>query len=211
MVGEGRSGGKPLGSDADDFLDWLAHHHELTGIGIPGAKTKRFKELRVRYWAIRKQEDFTADDLKLATVGAFADQWRRDNGYVGHWNILRFKAVPQLIEKGRGTGTGNMTMRGREQAAVSLRRTPKQQAVALWTTEVFALCNDATTGPDSLDEIDPAMPFKPKTKAEARAKLADYGLDVDTLLADYTKHRRNGGFPDRDAWVLTTTGRSTAP
>jgi hypothetical protein len=52
----------------------------------------------------RRGENYTAEELQLATVGAFTDEYRHEKGYYGHISVLRPKKVHDLIERGRRGG-----------------------------------------------------------------------------------------------------------
>jgi hypothetical protein len=83
-----------------DFAAWLTHHEAITGQRNPGAKTKAREKVAAMYRA-RRDEDYSAEDLCLATVGAFNDPYRRENGHYGCVSVLRPEKVHDLIEKGR--------------------------------------------------------------------------------------------------------------
>jgi hypothetical protein len=83
-----------------DFAAWLSHHNAITGQSIPREGTAHRAEVASMY-AARRSERYTAEDLCLATVGAFNDSYRRENGHYGCISVLRPKKVHDLIEKGR--------------------------------------------------------------------------------------------------------------
>jgi DNA-binding MarR family transcriptional regulator len=85
---------------ADEFTDWLAHHEQVTGMRPPGPTTKaraaRFSEFRER-----RAEGISTEDLKLATLGAFNDEFRQERHLYGLKSVLRPTMVHDLVEKGR--------------------------------------------------------------------------------------------------------------
>lgn len=83
-----------------DFEDWLAHHEQTTGRRAPRPGTTDRANVSDHYTA-RRAEGYGAEDLKLATVGAFSDGFRRTNGHYGPVSVLRKAKVHDLVEKGR--------------------------------------------------------------------------------------------------------------
>lgn len=96
-------------SPSPEFEDWITHHEQITGHHPPARTTKAFQALVSSYEA-RLAESYTADDLKLATVGAHADQHRRENGYDTADSVLRPMKVANLINKGRMRTSGSRTL-----------------------------------------------------------------------------------------------------
>lgn len=90
-----RSTTEPLG-----FVEWLEHHCEVTGQRAPGATTKARAEL-ARKFGVLTGEGRSLEDMKLASVGAHADKWRRDNAKDFPRNVLVSEQIDELIEKGR--------------------------------------------------------------------------------------------------------------
>lgn len=110
--GKGKGKGSSKGSSStsggrepepDEFVDWLAFHEQTTGMKPPKPGTKARAAVLAAFRE-RIAEDYSVDDLKLAVVGAFADNYRRENGYVGAESVLRPRKIHDLIERGRGGG-----------------------------------------------------------------------------------------------------------
>lgn len=92
------------GLDVDrEFLDWLTDHEKLTGHIPPREGTKARAALASSYQA-RRAEPYSADELKLATRGAHADDYRRQQGYDVAESVLRPTKIHNLIERGRRAG-----------------------------------------------------------------------------------------------------------
>lgn len=83
-----------------EFEDWMQDHEQVTGHRPHRAGTKALTELAASYRA-RRAEGWTVVDLKLATLGAHADDHRRDNGYDVAESVVRPKKVGDLVAKGR--------------------------------------------------------------------------------------------------------------
>jgi len=82
------------------FEEWLAAHCELTGQTPPGGTTKARADLARKYGALTG-EGRSLDDMKLASLGAHSDSWRREHGKDFPRNVLVSEQVDELIEKGR--------------------------------------------------------------------------------------------------------------
>ena len=83
-----------------DCEEWLLHYEQTTGHKLPARTTKAFKATVDAYEA-RRAEGHTTEDLKLATVGAHADDYRRANGYDTADSILRPTKIAKLIAQGK--------------------------------------------------------------------------------------------------------------
>lgn len=83
-----------------DFEEWAQQYEQTTGHALPARTTKAFKSVAESY-AARRSEGYSVDDLKLATVGAHADDYRRENGYDVAESILRPTKIAALIAKGK--------------------------------------------------------------------------------------------------------------
>lgn len=83
-----------------DFEEWAEHYQLTTGHTLPRRGTKAFHAIAEHYSA-RRNEGYAAEDLKLATVGAHADDYRRANGYDTAESILRPTKVAKLVAQGR--------------------------------------------------------------------------------------------------------------
>lgn len=86
------------------FEQWLQAHCELTKQTPPGVETKARAELARKY-GVLAGEGRSLDDLKLASLGAHTDKWRRENGKDFPRNVLVSEQVDELIEKGRRAST----------------------------------------------------------------------------------------------------------
>lgn len=83
-----------------DFDDWLADHEQVTGMRPPRVGTKARQAVEASF-AARRTEGYPLDDLKLATLGAQRDDYRRERGYVDAESVLRPTKVAKLIGLGR--------------------------------------------------------------------------------------------------------------
>lgn len=86
--------------ETEDFRKWLDHHEQTTGYSQPKPGTKVRAETRSMFDA-RVGEGYTPSDLCAATVGAFTDDYRRENGYYDTISVLRPTKIGSLIERGR--------------------------------------------------------------------------------------------------------------
>lgn len=80
----------------EEFDDWLAHYHRVTGrVSVTGSKGARdaFKA--------RRRENKSVEDLKLATVGCQADPWRVEKGHNVPETILRASNVEGYISQAK--------------------------------------------------------------------------------------------------------------
>jgi hypothetical protein len=83
-----------------EFGEWMGHHHSVTGMDVLRAGTQARRRIASMY-AARRGEGYSHEDLKLAVDGAWADEFRRENGHFGHESVLRPTKVADLISKGR--------------------------------------------------------------------------------------------------------------
>jgi hypothetical protein len=88
------------GEVAEDFERWLEHHQRTTGLEAPRRGTQARANVAVMYRA-RRAENYAAEDLELAVVGAFNDPYRRENGHYGCESVLRPTKVQDLVAKGK--------------------------------------------------------------------------------------------------------------
>jgi DNA-binding transcriptional ArsR family regulator len=88
------------GDSRDEFDDWLAHYHETTGRSARGSKTAR------AHFNARRRDDYSLDDLKLATIGCHGDDFCRRNGYDRPETILSPSKVDRYIALARDKGEG---------------------------------------------------------------------------------------------------------
>lgn len=100
------------------FFEWLEDHERVTGHKPPGPKTKALRALATSFGVLRG-EGRSLRDLKLATRGAHADSYRRENGYDVAESILKPTKVQKLINWG--------TKVTRDEPAPS--ETPNQRAI----------------------------------------------------------------------------------
>jgi hypothetical protein len=91
----GKNSLEPIGFD-----EWLEHHCLVTGQHVPGSATKARRELARKFGELAG-EGRSLEDMKLASVGAQADKWLRENGKVFPRNVLVSERIDELIEKGR--------------------------------------------------------------------------------------------------------------
>jgi hypothetical protein len=87
-----------------EFDEWLTDHATVTGHTPPRAGTKARAAVASSF-AARREEDYSLDDLKLATRGARHDDYRREHGYDTAESILRPTKIHDLIGKGRRAKT----------------------------------------------------------------------------------------------------------
>lgn len=85
---------------SEDFERWLEHHQHITSLEQPRKGTQARSNVAVMYRA-RRAEGYPVEDLELATVGAFNDPYRRENGHFGCESVLRPTKVQDLIAKGK--------------------------------------------------------------------------------------------------------------
>lgn len=83
-----------------EFDEWLADHEAVTGRTAPAVGTKARQALLESYRG-RRAETYSADDLKLATRGAHASDYRREHGYDKAESVLRPTKVHDLVVDGR--------------------------------------------------------------------------------------------------------------
>jgi Helix-turn-helix domain len=88
------------GSEPIGFEEWLEHHSELTGQRMPGRSTKARADLARKFSELTGEGRDLAD-MKLASIGAHSDKWRRDNDKTYPRNVLVFATIDELIDKGR--------------------------------------------------------------------------------------------------------------
>lgn len=105
QTGENGDRPSPKGARTEPvgFEEWLAHHCEITGQRVPGRETKA-RALLARKFSELLGEGRSVEELRLASVGAHADKWRRENGKDYPRNVLVFETIDELIEKGRRAG-----------------------------------------------------------------------------------------------------------
>lgn len=89
--------------EPSEFVEWLEHHVGVTGYSAPKPGTAARRDLAASFQA-RRDEGYELADLKLATVGAHANDFRRENGYDRASSVLRPKKVHDLVEAGRRAG-----------------------------------------------------------------------------------------------------------
>jgi hypothetical protein len=89
-----------------EFADWLEHHESVTGHRPPRPGTKARAKVLAAFRA-RLGESYSLDDLKLATLGAFNDPNRRENGWYTTASVLYGEKCHDLVEKGRRAAKQN--------------------------------------------------------------------------------------------------------
>lgn len=83
-----------------EFEDFASTHEHVTGQAPPRKGTQARRAVFASFCA-RRQEDYSLADLKLASAGAQADDFRRTRGYTTPESVLRPTMVAGLIERGR--------------------------------------------------------------------------------------------------------------
>lgn len=76
------------------------NHERVTGHPPPRAGTQAQRAVLSSFKA-RRKEGISLADLKLASLGAWSDEFRRENGYTSIESVLRPTKVAGLVEKGR--------------------------------------------------------------------------------------------------------------
>lgn len=90
-----------VGSAREEELEaWLVKHGEVTGFVPPRLGTAAHKHVSALFCA-RRAEGYSLEDLDLASIGAQADDFRREKGYVGPESVLRPTKIAGLVQKGR--------------------------------------------------------------------------------------------------------------
>lgn len=102
-----RESGRGREQEHGEFDGWIGDHEEVTGMAVPRAGTKARQHIASMF-AARREEGYGLDDLKLATRGAFSDEFRRANGHFDPESVLRPTKVAKLIEAGRRNGNGQV-------------------------------------------------------------------------------------------------------
>jgi hypothetical protein len=82
------------------FADWLAHHEKVTEAITLKRGTQAWRKVASMH-AARVAEGYSPEELCLAVDGAWADDFRRENGHTGPESVLRPTKVADLIAKGR--------------------------------------------------------------------------------------------------------------
>lgn len=93
-------GATPSGEAKKEFEEWLADHQRVTGHVPPATTTKAYRTLLEQHHA-RRAEGWTAEQIKLATRGAHADDHRRKNGYDTADSVLRPTKIAALVNRGQ--------------------------------------------------------------------------------------------------------------
>lgn len=130
----------------DDWSDWLDHYRATTGRNVRGSQAA------IKAYGARRADGYTADDLKLATIGAHGDKFLRDNCHDVPDTILRPSKVARYIELGRKSKPSGWTP---SQAAPALDDVQRVEGMAAWERARNVI---ATLAPDAvpvwLDPID---------------------------------------------------------
>jgi hypothetical protein len=77
----------------------VGYHHRVTALAAPKAGTRAREHVASAY-AARRDEGYSQADLKAAVRGAYADDFRREKGYVTCESVLRPTKVADLAAKG---------------------------------------------------------------------------------------------------------------
>lgn len=88
-----------------EFSDFAADHAQVTGSPPPKTGTKA-RAARLAEFTARREEGWSLDDLKDATIGAFTDSYRREHGHYDLESVLRPTKVDKLVNKGRRAAAG---------------------------------------------------------------------------------------------------------
>ena len=88
-----------------EFSDFAADHAQVTGSLPPKTGTKA-RQARLAEFTARREEGWSLDDLKAATIGAFTDSYRREHGHYDLESVLRPTKVDKLVSKGRRAAAG---------------------------------------------------------------------------------------------------------
>jgi hypothetical protein len=110
-----------------EFAEWLADHAQVTGHSPPRDGTKALAALAASF-AARRDEGYSLDDLKLASRGGHADDYRREHGYDNAESVLRPTKVHNLIELGRRADDDPGHLSFAEIAAAADRREREAEA-----------------------------------------------------------------------------------
>lgn len=84
----------------DEWADWLAHFHATTG-----RTSMRGSAEAQRFFAARRREGVTLEELKAATVGCHSDLHLRQRGYDRPETILRESNIGRYIELAKDAKT----------------------------------------------------------------------------------------------------------
>jgi DNA-binding transcriptional ArsR family regulator len=97
------SASSPEGSHSEndaEWITWLRHHEKVTETITLKPGTAATKNVLGMFKA-RIAEGYSMAELCLAVDGAWADEYRRENGHTGPESVLRPTKVADLIAKGR--------------------------------------------------------------------------------------------------------------
>lgn len=193
VVDVGVAGTSGTSSDSEAFETWLAHHQSVTSMRPPGERTKVRRDIKAMFDA-RIAEGYTLEQLCLASLGAYTDEYRRSHRYYDHISILRPTKVHALAEKGRlvqqgevvrTKSNGRVTMADREAA---VRR---GSSAATQRQDELASLGAALVAPET--EPDPftgALPMSPEQQQRrARARLKEMGATELDALASFEQRR----------------------
>lgn len=87
-------------AQAAGFDEWLLDHQSVTGRTPPKATTKAYVELAKAFNG-RIADSLSLADLKLATRGAHANDYRREHGYDKAESVLRPTKTLDLVNDGK--------------------------------------------------------------------------------------------------------------
>lgn len=111
----------PNAREVEGFADWLEHHCVVTGKRVMATEGTEARKRVAGMYAERRRE-YPDVDLKLVSLGAMADDKRRERGYTDPESVLRPMAVPKLADRGRAATNGSKHQREVEEA---LARAPE--------------------------------------------------------------------------------------
>lgn len=126
------------------FDEWMADYEQVTSRQAPRRGTTARAHLASTFAAL-VAEGYSPDELKLATRGAWANEWRRENGYVKPENVLKKTKVAGLVEDGRHPAV--VTSRSRPVSAAVLKQQQMEHArerARAATARIIAKRNEET-------------------------------------------------------------------
>lgn len=85
----------PSSSVSPSFKNYLEHYKETTGREVRGSSAARSS------FDARLKDGYTVEELKLATEGAWADEFLRENGHVVPETLLRASKVGRYVQMGQ--------------------------------------------------------------------------------------------------------------
>lgn len=109
-----------------EWREFVGHHERVTGFSGPKRGTADERKQRASYFE-RRGEGYTAHEIRLASIGAAADEYRREHGYLTVESVLRPTKIGGLIARGKQIAGEPMI------AAGSALPPPTAQQLGEWT------------------------------------------------------------------------------